>query len=441
MSKTWTYFYQHPEALLQRLIQFDTTNPPGQERDIIAFIQGLLEDAGIPTQILAKDPARPNLIARLPGRGDAPPLLLQGHVDVVTTAGQDWTYPPFEGRIVDGYVWGRGALDMKGGVAMMLAAVLRTQAEGYTPRGDILLVLLSDEEAGGSMGAQFLVEEHPDLFQGVRYAIGEFGGFSLYVGDKRFYPIQVTEKQICWTRLTIRGPAGHGSRPLRGGAMAKLGNILLKLDRNRLPVHITPVPRQMFTAMAQALKGKETQILHQLLNPSLTDQILDMLGERAYLFDPMLHNTVSPTIVRGGEKINVIPAQVTLELDGRLLPGQTPDDMLRELRALLGEDVEIDILRHDPGPAEPDMGWFDTLAGILKEMDPEATPVPLLQVGVTDARFFARLGIQTYGFLPLKLPPDFQFATTVHAADERVPIQALTFGAEAIYRAIQRMPD
>ena len=441
MSKTWTYFYQHPEALLQRLIQFDTTNPPGQERDIIAFIQGLLEDAGIPTQILAKDPARPNLIARLPGRGDAPPLLLQGHVDVVTTAGQDWTYPPFEGRIVDGYVWGRGALDMKGGVAMMLAAVLRTQAEGYTPRGDILLVLLSDEEAGGSMGAQFLVEEHPDLFQGVRYAIGEFGGFSLYVGDKRFYPIQVTEKQICWTRLTIRGPAGHGSRPLRGGAMAKLGNILLKLDRNRLPVHITPVPRQMFTAMAQALKGKETQILHQLLNPSLTDQILDMLGERAYLFDPMLHNTVSPTIVRGGEKINVIPAQVTLELDGRLLPGQTPDDMLRELRALLGEDVEIDILRHDPGPAEPDMGWFDTLAGILKEMDPEATPVPLLQVGVTDARFFARLGIQTYGFLPLKLPADFQFATTVHAADERVPIQALTFGAEAIYRAIQRMPD
>ncbi len=245
MSKTWTYFYQHPEALLQRLIQFDTTNPPGQERDIIAFIQGLLQDAGIPTQILAKDPARPNLIARVPGRGEAPPLLLYGHVDVVTTAGQDWTYPPFEGRIVDGYVWGRGALDMKGGVAMMLAAVLRAQAEGYTPRGDILLVLLSDEEAGGSMGAQFLVEEHPDLFQGVRYAIGEFGGFSLYVGDKRFYPIQVTEKQICWTRLTIRGPAGHGSRPLRGGAMAKLGNILLKLDRNRLPVHITPVPRQM----------------------------------------------------------------------------------------------------------------------------------------------------------------------------------------------------
>ncbi len=440
MSKTWTHFYQHPEALLQRLIQFDTTNPPGQEREIIAFIQGLLQDAGISTQILAKDPARPNLIARLPGRGDAPPLLLQGHVDVVTTAGQDWTYPPFEGRIVDGYVWGRGALDMKGGVAMMLAAVLRAQAEGYTPRGDILLVLLSDEEAGGSMGAQFLVEEHPELFQGVRYAIGEFGGFSLYVGDKRFYPIQVTEKQICWTRLTIHGPAGHGSRPLRGGAMAKLGNILLKLDRNRLPVHITPVPRQMFTAMAQALEDKEAQILHQLLNPSRTDQILDMLGERAYLFDPMLHNTVSPTIVRGGEKINVIPAQVTLELDGRLLPGQTPNDMLRELRALLGEDVEIDILRHDPGPAEPDMGWFDTLAGILTEMDPEATPVPLLQVGVTDARFFARLGIQTYGFLPLKLPPDFQFATTVHAADERVPIQALTFGAEAIYRAIQRMP-
>ena len=432
--------YKRPAELLQRLIQFDTTNPPGNEAEIMAYINGLLTKAGISTQILSKAPNRPNLIARLPGRGEAPPLLLQGHVDVVTTQGQAWQVPPFEGRLVDGYVWGRGALDMKGGVAMMLAAVLRTQAEGLTPPGDILLAVLSDEEAGSDMGAKFLVEEHPDLFQGVRYAIGEFGGFTLYVEGKRFYPIQVTEKQICWMKATVRGPAGHGSRPIRGGAMAKLGELLLKLDRHRLPAHITPVPRQMFETMAEALGGPTGMTMRQLLQPHLTDNILDMMGDRARLFDAMLHNTVSPTILHGSDKINVIPAEVSVELDGRLLPGQTPEDMLRELRAIVGEDVTLEVLRHDPGPDAPDMGWFDDLARVLKELDPEGIPLPYLQVGVTDARFFARLGIQTYGFLPLKLPPDFDFASTIHAANERVPVEAIEFGAEAIYRAIQRMP-
>ena len=432
--------YQRPAELLQRLIQFDTTNPPGNETEIIAFINKLLTDAGVPTQILAKAPHRPNLIARLKGRGDAPPLLLQGHVDVVTTEGQTWQVPPFEGRIADGYVWGRGALDMKGGVTMMLSSILRARAEGLTPPGDIILAILADEEAGSDMGAKFLVEEHPELFEGVRYAIGEFGGFTFYVGDQRFYPIQVAEKQICWMKATVRGPAGHGSRPIRGGAMARLGEMLLKLDRHRLPVHVTPVPRQMFGTMADALGGVTGVVLRQLLSPRLADRIIDLLGERGRLFDAMLHNTVSPTIVRGGEKINVIPSKVTVELDGRLLPGQTPEDMVRELRAIVGDEVELEVLRHDPGPPEPDMGWFDDLAAILRELDPEGVPTPLLQVGVTDARFFARLGIQTYGFLPLKLPPDFDFASTIHAANERVPVEAIEFGAEALYRAIQRMP-
>jgi acetylornithine deacetylase/succinyl-diaminopimelate desuccinylase-like protein len=432
--------YRRPVELLQHLIRFNTTNPPGDETEIVAYINGLLTQAGIPTQIVAKVPNRPNLIARLPGRGEAPPLLLQGHVDVVTTEGQPWDVPPFEGRIVDGYVWGRGALDMKGGVAMMLSALLRAKAEGFTPPGDVILAVLSDEEAGSDMGAKFLVEEHPELFEGVKYAIGEFGGFTLHVEGTRFYPIQVAEKQICWMKATLHGPAGHGSRPIRGGAMAKLGEMLTRLDQNRLPVHITPVARQMFETMADALGGTKGLAVRQLLSPRLTDKIIGIMGERAQLFDAMLHNTVSPTIVRGGDKINVIPSEVTVELDGRLLPGQTPEDMLRELRALLGDEVELEVLRHDPGPPEPDMGWFDDLAGILREFDPEAVPLPLLQVGVTDARFFARLGIQTYGFLPLKLPPDFDFASTIHAANERVPVEAVEFGAEAVYRALQRMP-
>ena len=430
--------YKRPAELLQRLIQFDTTNPPGNEKAIIAFINQLLTDAGIPTQILAKDPNRPNLIARLRGRGDASPLLLQGHVDVVTTEGQTWRHPPFEGTIIDNYIWGRGALDMKSGVTMMLAALLRAKAENLSLPGDIILVLLSDEEAGGNMGAKFLVEEHPDLFAGVKFAIGEFGGFTLHVNNRRFYPIQVAEKQICWTRAILRGPAGHGSMPIRGGAMAKLGDMLIKLNRQRLPVHITPIPRQMFQTMADELGGLSGFILHQLLNPRFTDKTLDLLGERGRLFDPMLHNTASPTILHGSDKINVIPSEVIVELDGRILPGQTPDDFIRELQHIVGPDVEFQVLRHDPGPPEPDMTWFSTLGNILRELDPEAIPLPLLQNGVTDARFFARLGIQTYGFLPMKLPPDFNFGATIHAADERIPIEALDFGTEAIFRAIQQ---
>ena len=430
--------YQRPAALLQELIRFDTTNPPGNEGPCIAFVEGLLREAGLATTILAKDPARPNLLARLPGAGDAPPLLLYGHVDVVTTMAQSWRYPPFEGREADGYVWGRGALDMKGGVAMMLAAVLRARAEGMTPPGDVLLAILSDEEGFSEYGARFLVEEHADLFAGVRYALGEFGGFTFHVGGRRFYPIQVAEKQFCWLKATVRGPGGHGSLPMRGGAMARLARLLTRLDRRRLPVHLTPVVRRSLETMAAASGQPTRLLLRQLLNPRLTDRVLDLLGERGKAFDPLLHHTVNATIVRGGEKINVCPSEVSVELDGRLLPGFGPDDLIAELRGIVGGGVEIEVVRHDPCPPEPDLGLFDTLAGVLREADPEGIPVPLLLAAVTDARFFARLGIQTYGFLPMRLPADFNFSASIHAADERIPVEAVAFGAEAIYRVLQR---
>jgi len=428
--------YQRPAELLQRLIRFDTTNPPGNEGELVAFVKDLLDDAGIPSQTFAKDPDRPNLLARLPGRGNAPTVLLQGHADVVTTEGQDWKYPPFEARIAEGYIWGRGALDMKGGVAMMLSAFLRAKAENADLPGDVIFLILADEEAGSDMGAKFLVEEHPELFEGVNYAIGEFGGFPMYVAGKRFYPIQVAEKQLCWIKATVRGPAGHGSMPVRGGAMAKLADLLQKLDQNRLPVHITPVVSQMIEIMADSLEGEPAQGMRMLLNPAATDQVLDAMGPAAQLFDAMLHNTVSPTILHGSNKINVIPGEVSVDIDGRILPGQTPDDLIRELHAMVGDDVEFELIRHDPGPSEPDMGWFKTLSGILQENDPEGVPVPMLISGVTDARYFSRLGIQTYGYLPMILPPDFNFAATIHAANERIPVEAVAFGANAIYRAL-----
>jgi acetylornithine deacetylase/succinyl-diaminopimelate desuccinylase-like protein len=430
--------YQRPAELLQRLIQFDTTNPPGNEAECISFIKGLLTEAGIGATILARAPERPNLIARLPGQGNATPLLLYGHVDVVTTKNQQWHQPPFEGKVVDGFVWGRGALDMKGGVAMMLAAFVRAKVEGLSLPGDVVFTIVSDEEAFGDFGARFLVENHSDLFDGIRYAIGEFGGFSFYVGKQRFYPIMVAEKQFCWLRATARGLGGHGSLPVRGGAMARLSQLLQKLDKHRLPAHVTPVARLMCKTMASSVGGLTGLILGQLTNPLLTDCVLNLLGERGRVFDPLLHNTVSATILHGSDKINVIPCEVSVEMDGRLLPGCGPDDMVAELRQLFDNNIEMEIIRYDPGPSEPDMGLFDSLTDILREADPDGIAVPLLLSGVTDGRFFSRLGIQTYGFLPMLLPEDFNFSQSIHAADERIPLDAVNFGANAIYKLLQR---
>jgi acetylornithine deacetylase/succinyl-diaminopimelate desuccinylase-like protein len=261
--------YQRPAEILQHLIRFNTTNPPGNEVTCIRYINDLLQTAGIETTILAKDDNRPNLIARIPGNGTAPPLLLQGHVDVVTTAKQAWDHDPFAGEIMDGYVWGRGALDMKGGVAMMLAAFLRAHAEGTELPGDLIFTALSDEEDGGDYGVKFLVEQHPEQFEGVRYAIGEFGGFSMVVAGQKFYPIMVAEKQTCWLKLTVRGPAGHGSRPLRGGAMAKLAHILQTLDKNQLPVHITPVARTATSLSAATTIGCRATVVTNSLYLSM----------------------------------------------------------------------------------------------------------------------------------------------------------------------------
>jgi acetylornithine deacetylase/succinyl-diaminopimelate desuccinylase-like protein len=423
--------------LLQELIRFDTTNPPGNEGPCIEFLRAHLEDAGCETQLYEKEPGRPNLVSRITG-GDAPPLLLQGHVDVVTTTGQSWTHPPFAGRLEDGYLWGRGALDMKAGVAMLVNAFVRAKREGTQLPGDLVLVVLSDEEAGGDLGARFLVEEHPELFEGMRYALGEFGGFTLQVGGKRFYPIQVAEKQICWLKATIRGPGGHGAMINRGGTVARLGRFLTDLDRKRMPVHVTPVVRETVERMAAELPRHQAALMRSLLKPRLTDQALRLLGSRAGQFEPMLRNTVNATIVRCGAKINVVPSEIELELDGRVLPGFTPEQLIAELHDLAGSEIELEVVRHDPGAAEPDLGLFDTLAGVIRELDPEGIPVPLLQIGVTDGRFFAQAGVQTYGFLPMQLPPDFAFTKLIHAADERIPVDAVEFGAEAVWRAVQR---
>lgn len=430
--------YRHPEKILQKLIRFDTTNPPGNEKACIDYIANLLKQNGIKPVLIAKNPDRPNLIARLKGNNFAPPLLMYGHADVVTTENQIWRHPPFEGKITDGFVWGRGALDMKGMIAMMTASLLRAKMENLKPAGDIVFAVLSDEESGGNFGARYLVENYPEQFDGIRYAIGEFGACAMYVGQQKFYPIQVSEKQICWIEAKIKGPGGHGSFPLKNSAMAKMGKFINKISISNLSPHITTIPRQMIQTIASAMPIPAGLILRQLLNPILTESMLKLLGPKGDKFKPMLFNTVNPTIVKGGSKINVIPSEITLQLDCRLLPGFTPDDLITELRQIAGTDIDIDIISYDPCPAEPNMGMFNLLSDILRKADPEGIPVQMLLPGATDGRFFSRLNIQTYGFTPMNLSPGFDFFSTIHAADERVPVDAIHFGTNTIFRLIQR---
>ena len=430
--------YLDPVALTQRLVRFDTTNPPGNEGECIAHIKSLLDGAGIQNQVLAKTPGRPNLIARLPGDGSAAPLLLQGHIDVVPADPSSWRQPPFGGDIVDGVLWGRGSLDMKGGIAMMLYAIMRAKADGMTPAGDIVLALVCDEESGGDHGARYLVEEHPELFQGIRYAIGEFGGFSFNLGRRRFYPIMVAEKQVCHLRVTFKGAGGHVSLVQGDNPMAALARFLQRVQSRQLPTHVTPEARMMFQAISKHLSLPARLGMAALLSPRFTALALKLLGGRGRTFGPLFRNTVNPTIVRGGEQINVVPNEVSVDLDGRLLPNIGPDQLISELSAIAGTGATIEVLSHDPGPQRPDMGLFDTLSGVLRDSDPEGIPVPMLMPAATDGRLFARLGIQTYGFLPMLLPSTLDFAAAIHGPNERVPVDAINFGADAIYRLLQR---
>jgi len=302
----------NPVKLLQNLIRFDTSNPPGNESECIKYINELLINAGFETQILAKDPNRPNLTTRLKGQGNTNPLLLYGHVDVVPVQNQVWKYSPFEAKIAEGCLWGRGALDMKGGVAMMVSVLLKAKAENLTPPGDVICAIVSDEEAGGTYGAKYLIEDHPDIFKGVKYAIGEFGGFTLYVGKKKFYPIMVAEKRPCRIKIIIRGPSGHGALPMHGGASAKAGAILGKLDTHNMPVHITDIVKMQIDTMASNLSFPANKVLRLLKIPALTDRVLKLLKNNAEVFEPLLHNTVNVVNISGGEQLFGIPSKIEI---------------------------------------------------------------------------------------------------------------------------------
>lgn len=439
MSTTGT---TDPVSLLQDLIRIDTTNPPGDEGACAAYVTDLLGgDEEIDVKVIGVTPERANVVARFKGRGEAPPLLLHAHSDVVPVTGQDWLYPPFEGRLVDGEVWGRGAIDMKGGLAMMLSSLLRMRERGERPAGDVLLAVVADEENGSGVGARHLVRNHAELFDGVRYAIGEEAGADIELDGVRFHPIVVAEKRACWLRATLRGPGGHGSRMMPAKTpMRRLAGLLTALTGARLPRHKGVAADRMLAELSRRLPGPTGEAVRGLREDDALDRLPTGLpDEQARYLDSVLRHTVNPTVVHTPDKINMMPESVSVDMDGRILPGDfTVADFEAEVRALAGPDIEFELLlegaRVDPGRIrEPEFGGFyDSMVEILEKADPGAVPLPMITPASTDNRLFAQLGIRCYGWLPMRLPAGAPHRGMLHQANERIPVDALRFGTDCL---------
>jgi acetylornithine deacetylase/succinyl-diaminopimelate desuccinylase-like protein len=429
-------------AHLQRLIRFETVNPPGNEAPAIAYLADVLRREGLQPIVLESAPGRANLVCRIPG-GDADgPLLLASHVDVVEVERESWRRDPFGGEIADGCLWGRGAIDMKGKTAMDLAALTVLARSGRRPERDVVLVAVADEEAGCRHGSRWLAENHPDLIR-ASVCLNEVGGFSMSFLGVRYYPIQVAEKGVCWLRLTFRGIPGHGSVPRADSAPVKLAQAVRRLAETRLPLHVTPEATQFIEALAERQTMPVALALRGLTLPYLAAPVLDygIRDERQRQgLESILRNTVSPTVLRAGSKTNVIPGVATLELDGRTLPGQSLEDLLREVRAVIGDAFEVEVLENlDPVVTSCDTPEYETLCATLRAHDPEAVPVPWLIPGFTDDKFFAALGARCYGFMPLQLPEGMSFQDMFHGHDERVPVAGYRWGVRAYVDGVRRL--
>jgi acetylornithine deacetylase/succinyl-diaminopimelate desuccinylase-like protein len=420
--------------LCRELIQFDTSNygdhsGPG-ERKAAEWVAGKLAEVGLDPQIYESHPGRASTVARIAGEDPSrPALLIHGHLDVVPANAQDWTHHPFSGEVADGCVWGRGAVDMKDMDAMTLAVVRDRLRSGRRPPRDIVLAFLADEEAGGTFGARHLVDNHPDLFEGVTEAISEVGGFSFTVNEqRRLYLIQTAEKGMHWMKLTVAGTAGHGSMIHRDNAITELSEAVARLGRHKFPVRVTKTTRAFLDELGDAL-GTE-------LDPEDMEGTLARLGGIAKLIGATLSNTANPTQLGAGYKVNVIPGEATAHVDGRFLPG-FEEEFLADLDKILGPKVRREDVHSDKAVETTfDGALVDAMQTALVAEDPAAKAIPYMLSGGTDAKSFDELGIRGFGFAPLKLPPELDFAGMFHGVDERVPVDGLKFGVRVLDRFI-----
>ncbi len=439
MAPTWTAIQAEALDRFRQLLRIDTTNPPGNEIEAVRFVAELLKAHGIEYEIIETAPGRANLIARLKGTGKAGgPLLLSSHLDVVPADAETWTCPPFAAEIRDGFVWGRGAIDMKHMSIYGLTAMLLLKQLGAPLQRDLILAAVADEEAGCDFGMRWLVENRPELVR-AEYALNEVGGFTLHAGQRRLYPVQVAEKGFVWVRMTMRGRAGHGSMPHKDNPVVKLASVLNKLANTRLPVRPTAVVDNFLKKVGQSMGGLASFALAGVRFAPLTDLLIDRLPdqEQRNVFNACLHNTVCPTVFEGGGKINVIPGSASVLMDCRTIPGASEADLIAEIRAIVGDSVDLEILKSGP-PAvvDPDTPLFRTIESAIRRHDPGAEVVPYMVVGFTDSKWLAQLGVTAYGFAPIRWPREVKFSELFHGRDERIPVEGFQWGLRTFFEVV-----
>ena len=418
--------------LCRDLIRFESVNDgTGRgkgEREAAEYVAGKLAEVGLAPQVFESATNRTSVVTRVAGEDPSrPALLIHGHLDVVPAEPKEWTYDPFAGEVADGALWGRGAVDMLDMDAMTLAVVRDRMRTGRKPPRDVVLAFVADEEAGGVFGAQWLVEQQPALFEGCTEAISEVGGFSLSVNDDlRLYLIETAQKGMAWMRLTASGTAGHGSMINNDNAVTRLCEAVARLGASEFPVHVTATVRAFLDEVGDAF-GIE-------LDPDDMPATVAKLGPLARIVGATLRNTANPTMLDAGYKHNVIPGRASAMVDGRFLPG-FEDEWEREIDAVLGSEVVREYTHYDIAlETEFEGALVDAMAGALKAEDPGARTVPYMLSGGTDAKSFSRLGMRCFGFSPLRLPPDLDFAGMFHGVAERVPLESLEFGVRVLDR-------
>lgn len=423
--------------LTSELIRIDTTNTGDPdtlagERDAAEYVAEKLTEVGYEVELVESGaPRRTNVFCRLAGADpERGALLVHGHLDVVPADPSEWSVHPFSGAVEGGYVWGRGAVDMKNMVAMTLAVARRFKRDGVVPPRDLVFAFVADEEAGGAYGAQWLVRNRPDLFAGCTEAVGEVGGFSLTVADdRRVYLIETAEKGMAWMRLRARGRPGHGSFLHDDNAVTKVAAAVARLGSHTFPPVLTPTVRDFLDHLREyvGLDIPEDDL----------DGGLEKLGSLARIVGATLRDTANPTMLSAGYKTNVIPSSAEAVVDCRVLPGRE-EAFLREVDELIGPDVTREWITHLPPVETPFEGpLVEAMAAAVRTEDPTAHTAPYMLSGGTDAKHFAELGMRCYGFVPLRLPPDLDFASLFHGIDERVPVDALTFGTRVLDRFLR----
>ncbi|HTE66752.1 MAG TPA: M20/M25/M40 family metallo-hydrolase [Candidatus Binatia bacterium] len=444
-------------ALLRALIRIPSVNPPGSadgaagldstggETAAPAFCAEVLTSAGIGAELLEVVPGRGSCFARLrAGVADPePPLILLSHLDVVPVEAESWSRDPFGAELVDGVVWGRGAVDMKDMVAMELAVMLALHRSGRELRRDVIFAAVADEEAGGEFGALHWVRTRPELFgddaeRPAAAALNEVGGYSMTIGGRRSYAIQVAEKGIIWTRLRATGTPSHGSMPSPDNAAIKLAEAVTRLAAAPRPARLIPLVRRFFDELglgeaADLAEHGDDRAARDALARAVEDQVV-----RRSL-DAMLRDTVTPNVIHVGRKMNVVPGIGEAEVDVRTLPGTDQAAFLTHLQEVAGDAVQVEsVLTMPPVEWPADAEIVQLMEDALRKADPEATPLPMMITPGTDAKALALLGIPTYGFAPLRLEADVPFLSLFHANDERIPVSGLRFGLPVLHDVVRR---